>query len=377
MEIITLTAREGDNMPAINIKKLLLVSIAIFLLAIPIVFLPLPYPKNNPDLWNNVIDIVGYTGIALFGITLVTGLFKKIFKKYPIVHIFIFWSGTLLTGLLMLFISYQQFLSPDLLTGNALNPSLSTCKLCDFQRGDYIAYYDVDKNSHSGELVGMPGDEINNDDKGVIYINGKDSSVSLLSWTVEGFSETIKLKDDEYFVLQDDITRFLSKDLFIQGKTSREYISGKITNYVQPTFMDSMSEENKQLFTDVYQDPYTLFLRQALNAYTGGQPGQLVAPQAIKKSSESGYIIGLDAFDTKYYQSKFLVVEIFTNTESKAFQIIFIDNPDKLFVADIQKLGDNKFVLRNFGALDTINRESLNRYLEYFKPMIDDPSKLL
>lgn len=365
-------------MPVINIKKLLLVSIAIFLLAIPMVFLPLPYIKNNPDLWNNAIDIVGYTGIALFGITLVTGLFKKIFKKYPIVHIFIFCSGTLLIGILMLFISYQQFLSPDFLTGNALNPSLSICRYCSFNRGDYIAYYDMDKNGHRGELIGLPGDEIKNDDKGVIYINGKDSSVSLLSWTVEGFSETIKLKDDEYFVLQNDITRFLSKDLFLQGKTTKEYISGKITNYIQPTFMDSMGEENKQLFTGVYKDPYALFLRQALNAYASGQPGQLVASQAIVKASESGYTIGLDAFDKRYYLSKFVVVEIHKEiNESKAFQIIFIDNPDRLFIADIQKLGDDEFVLRNFGALDTINRESLSRYLEYFKPLIDDQSKLL
>lgn len=368
-------------MKEIKIKKVLVTSLVVFLIAIaleiPAIYLNLPFPKNNPEIWKSASLWFIVISVSIFGIGILTGLLKKLYKKHPHIHVVTFWAMSLLLAVITCSGVYEVVLTSNIFTGNNINPHPSACRLCTFTRGDYILYYDKNKQGRYGELLGLPGDAIKAD-KGVIYLNGKEVSLSLLSWTTSDFSETITLGTNEYLVLQYDIIRTLSKETFLQGKTSKEYIAGKIKGYTIATVDNGLTEKDKQIYIDTYQDPQVIFLRKALDAYVNDQPGQLIASQAIKKAHDDSYTLGLDSFEKDYFKSKFIITNVSDEVDGgKVIQIISIEKPDRLFNARINKISEGKYELSGFGSLDTIGKEVLSRSHEYFKPLFVDQSKLL
>ena len=98
----------------------------------------------------------------------------------------------------------------------------------------------------------------------------------------------------------------------------------------------------------VYQDPFVLHLRKALDEFVrGGEEG--VDPFATTEGTLGGEPSGLKAFDPAYYKSKFVVWSLNDSIGGgKNVSIVFKYRPDRMFNAWVYRLGGEELSLRAF-----------------------------
>lgn len=111
-----------------------------------------------------------------------------------------------------------------------------------------------------------------------------------------------------------------------------------------------LSAEEKQKYALVYQDPYVIHLRKALNEYLyGTDEGVEIAETAITATESARTRFGLDSFDRSYYESNFVVLSInpgaFGGVE---VTIMFQDKPDKVFIAWLYLMGTDEEGIYDF-----------------------------
>jgi hypothetical protein len=120
-----------------------------------------------------------------------------------------------------------------------------------------------------------------------------------------------------------------------------------------------------------YKNPSVIYLREVLNDYLANDISKVnIAPNALKKTRNENFIRGLEAFDKKYYKSKFVVL---TFTEHKSggveIRIMFQDKPDRIFDAWVYRYSDGDFELRGFSSdenYDPVKIKELNKTYEQF-----------
>lgn len=107
----------------------------------------------------------------------------------------------------------------------------------------------------------------------------------------------------------------------------------------EPLEFSDITEEELQSYYAVYEVPYVLHLRKALNGYLTGTNEGMDDPEFVIngiKETEKKYGIkdGLASFSKDYYKSKFVVMWIEDSiTGGKNIDIVFQDKPDNIFRA--------------------------------------------
>lgn len=121
----------------------------------------------------------------------------------------------------------------------------------------------------------------------------------------------------------------------------------------------NFTEEQLQLYYPVYNDPYVIHLRKALNGYLDGTNRGMEIPEAVIEDQGISVQSGLSSFDKSYYESKFVVLFIDNNAPmgGSVISIIFQDKPDKIFDAWVYDMLEDEYDLRGFWARDMSNNE--------------------
>ncbi|MCL4354058.1 hypothetical protein M1349_01135 [Patescibacteria group bacterium] len=134
------------------------------------------------------------------------------------------------------------------------------------------------------------------------------------------------------------------------------------------------SSENIQTYYDVYKNPFVLYLRKAINAYTNNDSlAANLTISAVRKEKMDGVISGLDSFDRNYYKSKFVVLTINDSVSGgKDIQILFQDKPDRIFYAWVYKLSNGDYELRGFNSKENFDREALDKVVSEQRSLILD-----
>lgn len=157
----------------------------------------------------------------------------------------------------------------------------------------------------------------------------------------------------------------------------------------EPIGLDKMSFENGkpasfenertdiQAYYRVYREPYVIFLRKALDAYLDRDGNRACLISAAVNKSEStfsGITAGLTAFDESYYRSKFVVMTYADDERNgKIIQIIFQDNPDRIFFSWVGKNSAGNTCLLGFNSKTGIDPEEVRQLLtEYYGPILFD-----
>lgn len=144
------------------------------------------------------------------------------------------------------------------------------------------------------------------------------------------------------------------------------------------TILDAPKEQIQQYY-NVYKNPYVIYLRKALNAYLANDSSQACIFQgAVSGRVDKGIVTGLDSFDKNYYKSKFIVFTIDKDKENgENIQIIFQDEPDRIFYAWV---GDNPYkelCLLGFNSNENTDKKALREILDYYGPLIFDKNHAL
>ena len=153
--------------------------------------------------------------------------------------------------------------------------------------------------------------------------------------------------------------------------------------YIQKKNEWNPTEENLANYKSVYQEYPVQFLRKALNAYLEHDSSKAcILEIAVKKSDGKdfgidGITTGLDAFDKKYYSSKFVVATYDDNKElegSKSIQIIFRDLPDRIFFAWVGRNPEGEICLLGFNSKDNQDQKVLKEMINEGEPYFSDPN---
>lgn len=152
--------------------------------------------------------------------------------------------------------------------------------------------------------------------------------------------------------------------------------------YIQKKNEWKPTEENLANYKSVYQEYPVQFLRKALNAYLEHDSSlACILEIAVKKSDGKefgmdGITTGLDAFDKKYYSSKFVVATYDDSKQfddSKDIQIIFRDKPDRIFYALVGRNPEGEICLLGFNSKDNIDQNALKEMIKESEPHFSDP----
>jgi len=124
----------------------------------------------------------------------------------------------------------------------------------------------------------------------------------------------------------------------------------------------------------VYESPYVIHLRKALNAYLEGKNTSVnTATQAISAETVNDIINGLDSFDRSYYKSKFIVLTVDDNVAGgKYIKILFQEKPDRIFNAWVYQLSNGSYELRTFGSEKNQDPDKMKFIQKEFKTNIED-----
>ncbi len=124
----------------------------------------------------------------------------------------------------------------------------------------------------------------------------------------------------------------------------------------------------------VYESPYVIHLRKALNAYLEGQNTSVNTPtQAISAETDNNIINGLDSFDRSYYKSKFIVLTVDDNIAGgKYIKILFQEKPDRKVNAWVYQLPNGSYELRAFGSEKNQDPDKMKFIQKEFKTNIED-----
>jgi hypothetical protein len=148
----------------------------------------------------------------------------------------------------------------------------------------------------------------------------------------------------------------------------------------EPNVMTGINPQQLQEYYDTYKKPYVVIIRTALNAYLANDSSKACIKQiAATSRTDQGIITGLDSFSRDYYKSKFVVLTINDNKDlegSKDIQIMFQEKPDRIFYAwtglDPQNPQSGKYCLFGFNSKADIDQATLQKWIEFYKPLIFD-----
>lgn len=170
----------------------------------------------------------------------------------------------------------------------------------------------------------------------------------------------------------------------IEPKTAED---SKIEEAVTPEHVIDEAEVEELEFTQeqleqyyaVYQNPYVVHLREALNGYLNGTNQGIESPELVlpqQKINDAN--AGLESFSKDYYQSKFIVFAVNSSIAGgKEIAIIFQDKPDKLFNAWVYQLADNTYDLRGFGKNKTFTPDKMVVISKQYARLLNDKEHAL
>lgn len=164
-------------------------------------------------------------------------------------------------------------------------------------------------------------------------------------------------------------------------EAEEEILSGEHSLQVeeQPSVSSELSPEGLEDYYRVYENPYVLHIRKALNGYLDGTNVGLDDPELVIESQEiAGATAGLSSFDKSYYESKFIVYTISDSIAGgKQVNIIFQDKPDKVFAAWVYQLGDGTYDLRAFWENINFTEEDIASIQDSYKTFLEDKEHAL
>jgi len=166
-----------------------------------------------------------------------------------------------------------------------------------------------------------------------------------------------------------------------QGKDSSEVSPAPTVIQEGINVLTNLNQEELEGYYKVYENPYAIYLRRALDAYSANDStGINISMTAVKEDHREGITSGLSAFDKEYYKSKFIVATIDEDTENKDcrhIQIIFQDKPDRIFFAWVCKTEGGEFELRGFNSKDYIDPETMKETVKFYEPLLFDKKHAL
>ncbi len=164
-----------------------------------------------------------------------------------------------------------------------------------------------------------------------------------------------------------------------QSQTTQEASTNIPTDKENLVFSPPKSKEELEQYYRVYQNPYVIYLRKALNAYLANDSSQAcIFEGAVKEIRKEGIITGLDAFSKDYYKSKFIVATINDDKENgKDIQIIFQDKPDRIFFAWVGNNPSGEICLLGFNSKERFDEKAMKETIDYYKTYLFDKEHAL
>ena len=126
--------------------------------------------------------------------------------------------------------------------GNSMSPTMSkdelviSVKTSDFETGDVCAFY-YNNRLLVKRVIANPGDWVNIDESGTVYVNGKQLDEPYVAEKALGqcnLEFPYQVPDERYFVLGDDRVVSLDSRNTVIGCVSEEQILGKIIFRIWP-----------------------------------------------------------------------------------------------------------------------------------------------
>jgi len=109
-----------------------------------------------------------------------------------------------------------------------------------------------------------------------------------------------------------------------------------------------------------FNNPEALYLRKAFETY-------------LNTPNSSTYN-GLDNTNKAYYSSPFVVYEENNSLAGgKQLEIIFINNPDKMFTAIVYLLATGEYQLKGFGVNEKIDAQAMKKIETTYRKYLSDP----
>ena len=153
-----------------------------------------------------------------------------------------------------------------------------------------------------------------------------------------------------------------------------------VSGVSQETETFELVPEDREKYYRVYQNPFVLYLRKALNSYLANDSSQdCIFKGAVTELSKEGIISGLDAFSKDYYKSKFIVTTIDDDIDGngKGIQIIFQDKPDRIFFAWLGNNPSGEVCLLGFNSKEHFDEKAMKEMIDYYRPYLFDKEHAL
>lgn len=164
--------------------------------------------------------------------------------------------------------------------------------------------------------------------------------------------------------------------------TSNTINSDKVTTLDTASPVDveelQLTEEQLKQYYATYNDPFVMHVRYALNNYLVGSIDGVSESVIKSEKSDDGTVSGLDSFNKSYYESKFTVFAINDGLMGgKVINIIFQDNPDKLFNAWVYQITDESYELRGFWQNMSFDVNEMKKIQKQHKTYLNDSEHAL
>lgn len=167
----------------------------------------------------------------------------------------------------------------------------------------------------------------------------------------------------------------------ISENKGEQTLNNKTESYSSPEQIEELELTTGQRaeYYRVYENPFVLHVRKALNGYLDGTNEGMATPEFTIKARKVGETLtGLDSFDKEYYRSKFIVYTMVDNIAGgKLIHIIFQDRPDKMFAAWVYQLVDDTYDFRDFWQSTQFDEEKMAEVRKIFKQYLEDKEHAL
>jgi hypothetical protein len=130
------------------------------------------------------------------------------------------------------------------------------------------------------------------------------------------------------------------------------------------------------------QDPAVVQIRFVLNSYlegkiTGTSNPQLVINGDPTLNRKGVLLTGLKNFSPEYYKSKFVALRKSVNQNGEVIDLEFIDKPDKIFVAEVDRSTKGSFNLIYFGQNLQVTSDRIQRLNSQYAFLLQDRAHAL
>ena len=152
-----------------------------------------------------------------------------------------------------------------------------------------------------------------------------------------------------------------------------EESNGELVEEVKPTPIE-MTEEQEQQYYQIYENPYVIHIRTAIDGYLDGTNEGIHSPAVVveSKQEKDGSLSGLDSFKD-YIEGKFIVLAINDGAMGgKIINIMFQDKPDKIFWTWVYKEVPENYDLRGFKENLNFSPDQIETTQILFKNYLED-----